>query len=215
VPVQGYLFGLEAKAGSATPFDQRFSADGTLIHFSAVPVRFVPALSDQPVTSGPYFTFPEHPNGPAGSSNLYSVRVETILPEGTQVDEQTVATGSEGEVCCPPVRDGQLKLRIANNTCTRDGTGGLVGSVVEVRLTVDPISFAGTGGPVGGPAGQGAWPQSPVVLAILGARFERVSGDQVESSLLGNRIVAIHTYRLPAATCTHEIIGGGQVPVTP
>ena len=136
----------------------------------------------------------------------------TTLPDGTRALHGGVSKDLEGYECCLAVQRHHFDMALANDAC-REVKGALVGTVVTVRLTIAPVINTGASCPGGGTYGCPFFGQPPSVLSVLGLRFERAAGAQVERHEADDWIVASHTYPFPAETCTAKFVGDRKVPI--
>lgn len=127
----------------------------------------------------------------------------TNLPEGTLY----LVNVPNGGACCPAVHDGQMVVSMNDagqiDTSQAQGCRALrqgdltQASDLQITITVD----SEIGKHVWG-AWEGQLPRQPdSVVAILGAHFENLTGDQVVQTGGGNRLVASATYPWPEPRC--------------
>jgi hypothetical protein len=170
-----------------------------------------------PIPSGHFVLLPDEPSG-TDQRGVLLLEARTNLPNGTRVDIGVGGPDIEGVSSGRPVRDGVIDVRVAMNAC-RKVDGVLRAPPIGVIVSVAPFNtFAFPSG-----RGPGAVPppkQPAAVRTILGERFERLEGDQVQHEERGNFISVKRTYRFPPASCTHFVIdtsGGGlrQIPLRP
>jgi hypothetical protein len=132
---------------------------------------------------GYFVAFPEDagppaPNGDGGAT----LTVATNLPAETMVMASYDA-GSSGSIgCCRAVSDGLLVVEIDNQHCLDAFAPQSDG--FSVSVVVVPVFGSSTYGAIGRgspdcPGGCAEQPQPSSVLAVLGERFENLTGDQV------------------------------------
>jgi hypothetical protein len=166
-----------------------------------------------PPDSGYWIIFPDSTT-PVGDG--MQVVARTNLPDGTLYSANT---GPSGE-CCPPVQDGQIVLSM--NEVGQLGTSEEIGCetvhtmpstpALVITITVD----SDTGQHVVGVPFGGTPPEQPEsVLAILGDRFQNLTGDQVVQTAGGNRLVAAATYPWPVAQCSTGSTAGNLISRAP
>lgn len=164
---------------------------------------------------GYYLLLPEEPvtalNNPNGGVTL---TVETNLPDGTRVESQHVVFGpdpdgpdsSEGMGCCGTVRDGTVTVTVDNSSCYN--LFGAIGNSAgfEVTLIVAPEASVFPHGLVpdwpGGEEQQEERPHQPAeVTAVLGERFENLTGEQVTKEGKDHVLRVSGTYVWPSDSC--------------
>jgi hypothetical protein len=175
------------------------------------------SASGDPIPSGHFVLLPDEPSG-ADRRGVLLLEARTNLPNGTRVDIGVGGPDIEGTSTGHRVRDGIIEVRVAMNAC-RMGDGALRAPPIGVILSVAPFNTFAY------PSGRGPRtslpPKQPAeVRAILGERFERLEGNQVQREERGNFILVKKTYRFPPASCTHFLVdmaGGGlrQIPLRP
>ena len=131
------------------------------------------------------------------------VVAKTNLPEGTLYLVNTPGGGA----CCPAVHDGLMAVSMNDagqiDTSQAQGCRALrqgdltQASDLQITITVDSEIGKHVIGAWGGQL-----PRQPdSVVAILGAHFENLTGDQVVQTGGGNRLVASATYPWPEPRC--------------
>jgi hypothetical protein len=124
-----------------------------------------------PPDSGYWVLFPDAPQPMgAGSAGAVKIVALTNLPDGTLFLTNT----DRGGMCCSAVTDGRMIIDASSSAC--DKVSGAHGPGLSITITASAdIGQHVVGVPLGGQQ-----PQQPdSVLAILGARFENLTGKQV------------------------------------
>jgi hypothetical protein len=147
---------------------------------------------------------------------LQMLDAATNLPNGTQFDLSIGSPDIEGESGAG-VKDGLIRIRVLNNSC-REINGVLRSPQLRISVIVAPFHVFLSSGGFGSPPLDDRTKQPAEVRAVLGDRFEQLSGEQVEETDQGKMLKAERTYRLPVRTCTHKLVdtaGGGlrQIPL--
>jgi hypothetical protein len=146
-----------------------------------------------PPDSGYWVLFPDAPQ-PVGTGSDMAVRIVALtnLPDGTLFLVNTDRSG----MCCAVVTDGQMIIEASAGAC--DKVSGAHGQGMSITITVSAdIGQHVFGVPVGGQP-----PQQPdSVLAILGARFENLTGKQVVDKGGEMALVASSRYVWPEPLC--------------
>jgi len=158
------------------------------------------ATSYPPVPlTGYYVVFPSVPDG----GRVIAI---TNLPEGTLYAVSSGNAGSDGFdsfSCCPAVHDGYMGAEGFNDTC--NSPVGAIGnsSGFDVTIEIQPDFSSVMGGfprPPGASLGPTSQPDN--VLAVLGNRFENLTGDQVTDLPNGGKeLVATASYAWPEPQC--------------
>ena len=177
------------------------------------------STSGDPTPSGHFVLLPDEPSG-TDNRGVLRLEARTNLPNGTLVDIGVRGPDIEGASTGHEVRDGVIAVRVAMNACHMvDGV--LRAPPTGVVVNVAPFrTFASSSGGGRGPRTPPPPKQPAAVRAILGERFERLEGDQVQHEERGNFISVKRTYRFPPASCTHFLVDtayGGlrQIPLRP
>jgi hypothetical protein len=120
-----------------------------------------------------------------GSAGAVKVVALTNLPDGTLF----VTSTDRGGMCCPAVTDGRMIIEASTSAC--DLVSGAHGQGMSITITVSAdMNQYVVSVPVGGQS-----PQQPdSVLAVLGARFENLTGKQVKDSGGERALVASTRY---------------------
>lgn len=145
-----------------------------------------------PPASGYWVVFPDAPEPVGDDSDGVKIVALTNLPDGTLFGVGTERSG----MCCPPVTDGQMVIDESNSACDLVSGDHTPGTSITIWTFAD-IGQHVFGVPVGSQP-----PQQPdSVLAILGAHFENLSGDQVVDRGGERGLVASSSYAWPEPLC--------------
>jgi hypothetical protein len=149
---------------------------------------------ESPATGTGYWVrFPDAPE-PVGDGSAGAVRIVALtnLPDGTLFGVNTERSGE----CCLAVTDGQMVVQESSGACDKVSGAHALGTSITITTTAD-IGQHVMGVPVGGQP-----PQQPdSVLAILGPRFENLTGDQVVETGGVKSLVASTGYAWPQPLC--------------
>ena len=102
--------------------------------------------------------------------------------------------------CCFSVRNGLIGLEADNDSCNTSLSGGKRSAGFSVTVTVTP-TIPGHSSPAG--VDDGASVQPDDVQVILGDRFERLEGDQVQElpDGSGQELVVTAAFQWPEPQC--------------
>jgi hypothetical protein len=134
-------------------------------------------------------------NNPNGGA---TVILTTNLPDGTLVflSAEGIGVPGGGSTCCPPIENGKVRFQANNGSCVLPpGAAQSTGFIMTV--TVRPEYRFGSS--LAGPTPPKVQPTS--VQAVLGRRFERLSGPQVRIEKGVRQLVATARFDWPADTC--------------
>jgi hypothetical protein len=144
-------------------------------------------------------TFPLEAGPPGDNPNGGATLIATTnLPDGTLVWSQAEGIGGPGGggTCCPAVENGKIALRANNGACALP-PGAPRGTGFIVTVTVRPEYRFGSS--LAGPSPPKIQPAS--VQAVLGPRFERLTGPQVRIEDGVRQLVATARFDWPGDTC--------------
>jgi hypothetical protein len=165
---------------------------------------------------GYYVRFPSLAAAPSkdNSGGGARITIETNLPEGTRV----AVISSEGDyACCPSVKSGQVSFDLDNMHCLNAQTpqsDGFRASVAAAPVMSEAFLqhlgiFADC--PRGSCRGQ---PQPSSVLRVLGQRFQRLHGTQVQQFQGSRYLIASQRYSWPPDTCASARASSESYPNT-
>jgi hypothetical protein len=166
--------------------------------------RAIGGASPSASPGGYYVSFPSEADR---GQDPFSAQVTAVtnLPDGTLVSISTTDEGS----CCPAVRDGTIAVSTSDGSCYAlvGAAGSSSGFSVTITAKPDFLPWVVSGPLSGSPPPP---PQQPAsVLAILGQRFENLSGDQVVAQPDGSKwLVAAADFAWPSPRC-----GGDPLPL--
>ena len=146
-----------------------------------------------PPSSGYWIVFPDAPEPVSdGSDGAVKIVALTNLPDGTLFGVNT----ERGGMCCLPVTHGQMVIEESSSACDLMAGDHNPGTSVTIWTFAD-IGQHVLGVPIGSQP-----PQQPdSVLAILGAHFENLTGDQVVDRGGERGLVASASYAWPEPLC--------------
>jgi hypothetical protein len=144
---------------------------------------------------------PKEPRG-VDKRGLTILDANTNLPDGSIIDLYHFSANIESPARTT-VRDGRIKIRVANHLC-HDTEVGLIGTGVRVTVALRPEYRD----PFGVPGASPLPPitQPPHVQKVLGSRLERLAGEQVRKVDHERYLEASKTYELPSETCMSKVV---------
>jgi hypothetical protein len=176
---------------------------GTAVAISRSPDQPLPRATP----AGYFIRLFAAPYRPAGERGHYFVDLQTNLPDGTRLSEETEHANGGGGTCCPVVRSGAVHLTLVNNACTIEG-GTVVGSRFTLVVTAGPdVTYMPHSCPIGGDCD---YKQPKHVRALLGDHFERLTGDQVVEYGRNRKLVYTQPIEFPSDTCLENPPGSGH-----
>ena len=144
---------------------------------------------------------PKEPGG-VDDRGLTILDANTNLPDGSIIDLYHFSANIESPGRTT-VRDGRIKIRVSNHLC-HDTEVGLIGTGWRVTVTLRAEYRELFGVPGASPLPPVTQP--PQVQKVLGARLERLGGEQVRKADGERYLEASKTYELPSETCTSKVV---------
>lgn len=152
----------------------------------------------RPGARGYFVSFPKKA-GPSGDNpnGGASLVMTTNLPNGTLVWLIAEGVGGPGgnSTCCPPTENGRITFQVNNGSCYL-AAGAVRSTGFTMMVKVLP-EYRFRGG-LGNPSRQS---QPPSVQAILGPRFEHLTGPQVRMEKGGKELIATAGFDWPPDNC--------------
>jgi hypothetical protein len=163
------------------------------------------AMASGSIDDGYYLRFTDAISATSDPNGGVDLVLDTNLPDGTIVLQQDAETGMQGAHSMglgSAVQGGHLAITVSDQSCyATQGAPRSTGFTVTitVRPVFDTVTFEGPPGPNGSPRPPPGQPAE--VLAILGDRFQNLTGDQVTTDGDVREIVVTYAHDWPDDVC--------------